>query len=264
MLDLSKQVATDGERGLLGLAFSTDGRRLYVFAMIAADGRSSVAAYTMVGTTADPASRRELLAIPRRYANHNGGELAIGPDGYLYIGIGDGGSENDPDHRGQDTSTLFAKILRIDPDGGTGQGTGAGQAYGIPAGNPFEQGRRAPGDLVVGRAQPVALLVRPSQRGPVDRRRRPGQLGGGRPPPGDGRPRRRAGGQPRVEPDGGDAPLPRRHQPPGRGPPRRRVLARPRVLHHRRVRLPGLRPSPGSRAPTCSRTTAREASGRSS
>ncbi len=151
VLDLSKQVATDGERGLLGLTFSTDGRQLYVFAMIAADGRSSVAAYTMAGTTADPASRRELLAIPRRYANHNGGELAIGPDGYLYIGVGDGGSEDDPDHHGQDTSTLFAKVLRIDPN------AGGGKAYGIPPGNPFASGGGRPEIWLYGGAHPWRL-----------------------------------------------------------------------------------------------------------
>ncbi|MCU1496775.1 MAG: sugar dehydrogenase [Acidimicrobiales bacterium] len=138
VLDLSSKVADSGEQGLLGLAFSSDGRQLFVFATLAPDGTTSVAEYDMRNNdTADPNSRRELLSIPRTHANHNGGQLAFGPDGFLYIGIGDGGSEGDPDHHGQDTSTLFGKILRIDPAGGTGKGSGAGKAYGIPPGNPF-------------------------------------------------------------------------------------------------------------------------------
>jgi glucose/arabinose dehydrogenase len=137
-LDLSSKVVDDGEQGLLGLVFSSDGRQLYVFATLAPDGRTTVAAYDMrADDSADAGTRRELLSIPRTHTNHNGGQLALGPDGYLYIGIGDGGSEGDPDHHGQDTSTLFGKVLRIDPAAGTGKGAGAGQAYGIPAGNPF-------------------------------------------------------------------------------------------------------------------------------
>jgi glucose/arabinose dehydrogenase len=145
VLDLSSKVVDNGEQGLLGLVFSGDGRQLYVFATLGPAGTTSVAVYDMrADDTADAGSRRELLSIPRTHTNHNGGQLAFGPDGYLYIGIGDGGSEGDPDHHGQDTSTLFGKILRIDPAAGTGKGTGAGKAYGIPAGNPFAGGGGLP------------------------------------------------------------------------------------------------------------------------
>jgi glucose/arabinose dehydrogenase len=155
VLDLSNKVADSGEQGLLGLAFSKDGSRLFVFATLVPDGTTSVAVYDMrADDTANPGSRRELLSIPRTHTNHNGGQLAFGPDGYLYIGIGDGGSEGDPDHPGQDTSTLFAKILRIDPAGGTGKGAGPGNAYGIPADNPFANGGGRPETWLYGVRNP--------------------------------------------------------------------------------------------------------------
>jgi glucose/arabinose dehydrogenase len=79
-----------------------------------------------------PRGRRELLRVEDPYPNHNGGHLALGPDGYLYIGLGDGGSGGDPHGHGQDTDTLLGSILRIDPTAPPADGE-----YGIPADNPF-------------------------------------------------------------------------------------------------------------------------------
>lgn len=137
VLDLSRDVMTEGaEQGLLGLAFSSDGRTLYVDYTAKPDGRTVVAEYELGDRpSVDVGSRRELLTVEQPHANHNGGHLVIGPDGYLYIGLGDGGGAGDPDQRAQDTTDLLGKILRIDPLGG-----GDDREYGIPAGNPFADG----------------------------------------------------------------------------------------------------------------------------
>jgi glucose/arabinose dehydrogenase len=136
ILDLSDEVIAHGEQGLLGLAFSSDGRELYVDFTAQPDGRTVVLEYTLGDrTTVDPDSRRELLEVEQPAANHNGGSLVLGPDGYLYVGLGDGGGAGDPDGHGQDTSTLLGSILRIDPEGGTDD-----DPYAIPAGNPFADG----------------------------------------------------------------------------------------------------------------------------
>jgi glucose/arabinose dehydrogenase len=148
VLDLSSTTSTDGERGLLGIAFSTDGRTLFVD-HTESDGDISVAAYRVddvrpfagPGTPppvasvvkVDPASRLELLNIEHKEdPSNNGGQLVLGPDGYLYIGVGDGGASGDPDGNAQDKDSLLGKILRIDPAGG-----GIGQVYAIPPDNPF-------------------------------------------------------------------------------------------------------------------------------
>jgi glucose/arabinose dehydrogenase len=130
VLDISNGVSRGGEQGLLGLTFSPDGSKLYVD-YTDTNGDTRVVEYAFNGATADPATRRELLFVDQPYANHNGGEVALGPDGKLYIGLGDGGSQRDPDRRGQDLSTLLAKILRIDPT------PSEGQSYTVPADNPF-------------------------------------------------------------------------------------------------------------------------------
>jgi glucose/arabinose dehydrogenase len=87
--------------------------------------------YTMQGETAMAASRRQVLVIDHPFSNHNGGELLTGPDGMLYIGVGDGGSEGDPNHYGQNLGTMLAKILRINP------APKGGAAYSVPADNPY-------------------------------------------------------------------------------------------------------------------------------
>ena len=135
VLDISDDVVAGGEQGLLGLAFSPDGDTLYVSYSLAPDGDTRVDAYAMAGDAVDVGSRRELLALEQPYENHNGGHLAIGPDGHLYIGLGDGGSGGDPEGNGQDPTTLLGSILRVDPEQ-----PAVGAAYGIPEDNPFAGG----------------------------------------------------------------------------------------------------------------------------
>jgi glucose/arabinose dehydrogenase len=137
VLDISADVVADGERGLLDIEFSDDGGTLYVHYSLAPSGDTRVAAYTMAGDDVDVGSYRELLAVGQPFRNHNGGEMETGPDGYLYIALGDGGSGGDPEGNGQDTEALLGKILRIDPESPSG-----GQAYGIPSDNPFADGGR--------------------------------------------------------------------------------------------------------------------------
>ena len=130
VLDLSGEVSLSTEQGLLGLAFAPGGRELYVN-YTDTNGDTHVTGFAMRGDHADPATRRDILVVDQPYANHNGGNLAFGPDGYLYIGLGDGGGGGDPHGNGQSLSTLLAKMLRIDPQL-------SGEApYRIPSDNPF-------------------------------------------------------------------------------------------------------------------------------
>ena len=140
VLDLTDQIVSGGEQGLLGIAFSSDGRTLYAFATLAPDGDDWLGAFDLgEGTSADADEGRTLLQLPDEYPNHNGGQLALGPDGFLYVGLGDGGSGGDPRGHGQDTSELYGSILRLDPEAST-----SGAAYGIPPGNPFADGGGKP------------------------------------------------------------------------------------------------------------------------
>jgi glucose/arabinose dehydrogenase len=129
VLDLSGQVSKGGEQGLLGLAISPKDK-LYLD-LTDTNGDTRVLEYGFSGNGVDAASRREVLFVDQPYSNHNGGGIAFGPDGYLYIGLGDGGSERDPNSIGQNMTTLLAKILRIDP------APSGGNAYTVPADNPF-------------------------------------------------------------------------------------------------------------------------------
>ena len=130
VLDLSGEVSAGTEQGLLGLTFSPDGRFLYVnYTDRAGDTRLHEFATTEDGIV--PESRREVLTLDQPYSNHNGGHLAFGPDGLLYVGVGDGGSAGDPHDNAQDLGTLLGKMLRIDPRPADGRG------YGIPPDNPF-------------------------------------------------------------------------------------------------------------------------------
>jgi glucose/arabinose dehydrogenase len=129
-LDLRANLSLGNEQGLLGAAFSPDGRRLYVD-YTDADGDTNVDEYTMRGPDADTGTRRRVLFVDQPYSNHNGGEVVFGPDGELYIGLGDGGAAGDPHDNGQNLANALGKILRIDP-------RRAGDAsYRVPADNPF-------------------------------------------------------------------------------------------------------------------------------
>ncbi|HZC99276.1 MAG TPA: PQQ-dependent sugar dehydrogenase [Actinomycetes bacterium] len=130
VLDVSSLVASGGERGLLGIAFSPDGRYLYLD-YTDVDGNTHVAEFAMRGARPDQASRRNLLTVQQPFSNHNGGQLAFGPDGHLYIALGDGGSAGDPSGNGQSLDALLGKILRISPR------PSGGRPYGIPPDNPF-------------------------------------------------------------------------------------------------------------------------------
>ena len=134
VLDLTDRTTTDNERGLLGLAFSPDGGHLYAH-YTNPQGDTRLVEYAMAGEQAVVASRRTLLRVAQPFPNHNGGQLAFGPDGRLYLGLGDGGSGGDPLGNGQDTTVLLGKILRIDP---TPSGT---RPYTVPRSNPFVGGR---------------------------------------------------------------------------------------------------------------------------
>ena len=135
-LNIDDRLRSGGEQGLLGLAFHPDfesNGRLFVN-YTDNDGNTVVSEFSRSSdqpgrAAADPASERILVTIDQPFANHNGGMIAFGPDGYLYIGMGDGGSGGDPMGNGQALSTFLGKMLRIDVD--------AGDPYGIPADNPF-------------------------------------------------------------------------------------------------------------------------------
>ncbi|WP_455379362.1 PQQ-dependent sugar dehydrogenase [Petrachloros mirabilis] len=134
-LDLKDRVTTKGnEQGLLGLAFHPDHRRngrLFVNYTRREDGATVVSEFSRKGQELEiePATERILMVIPQPYPNHNGGMVAFGPDGYLYIGMGDGGSGGDPQNRAQNPDEMLGKMLRIDVD--------HDRPYGIPKDNPF-------------------------------------------------------------------------------------------------------------------------------
>jgi glucose/arabinose dehydrogenase len=130
VVDISERVTAGGEQGLLGLAFSPDGRYLYLH-YTDRDGDHEIAELAMSGQRADPGSLRSVLHIDDPFANHNGGQLAFGPDRRLYIGFGDGGGGGDPEGNGQSLDSLLGKILRIDPR------PGGGRSYQVPSDNPF-------------------------------------------------------------------------------------------------------------------------------
>lgn len=132
-LDISGKVQGGGERGLLGLAFHPKANENNYFYVNYTDnsGDTVVSRYTISADTgrADPSSEKVLLTQEQPFANHNGGQLAFGPDGYLYIGLGDGGSAGDPGNRAQNKESLLGKILRLDVDGG--------DPYAVPDSNPL-------------------------------------------------------------------------------------------------------------------------------
>ena len=136
LLDIADRVQAGGEQGLLGLAFHPDFPEDPRFFVNYTDrtGTTIVSSFTVGADPdrADPASEVEILRIGQPYANHNGGALAFGPDGFLYVATGDGGSGGDPHDNGQRLDTLLGKVLRIDVDE-----AGDGRAYAVPPDNPF-------------------------------------------------------------------------------------------------------------------------------
>ncbi|MDQ2853518.1 MAG: PQQ-dependent sugar dehydrogenase [Chloroflexota bacterium] len=145
-VDLSARIKAGGEQGLLGLAFHpgfASNGRMFVDYTRAGDGATIISELTAAPdhASANPASERILLTISQPYSNHNGGQLAFGPNGFLYIGMGDGGSGGDPQGNGQNRQALLGKILRINVDGPPAPG----KAYAIPNGNPYAPGGVAPG-----------------------------------------------------------------------------------------------------------------------
>lgn len=131
-LDISGSVLSGGEQGLLGVAFhpqyATNGHLYVNYTVPGGDTQISRFTVSADPDVADAGSELPLLAVDQPYTNHNGGMLAFGPDGMLYIGMGDGGSGGDPDNNGQRPETLLGSMLRVDVDGGV--------PYAIPADNP--------------------------------------------------------------------------------------------------------------------------------
>lgn len=143
-LDLSEAVSTGGEQGLLSMAFHPDyaTNGFFYVDYTDADGNTHVTRYSVSASdpdVADPASAKTILMVEQPFANHNGGLLLFGPDGMLYIGLGDGGSGGDPLGNGQNLGTLLGKILRIDVD--------ADDPYAVPPDNPFVGRAGARGEI---------------------------------------------------------------------------------------------------------------------
>lgn len=136
-LDISNRVSCCGERGLLGVAFPPNyaSRRHFYVYYTNPSGNIVVARYNVSSNpnVANSNSQQVILTINHpRFRNHNGGQLAFGPDGYLYIGTGDGGGSGDPQNNGQNRNSLLGKILRLNVESGT-------RPYAIPPSNPFRQ-----------------------------------------------------------------------------------------------------------------------------
>jgi glucose/arabinose dehydrogenase len=135
-LNISDRLISGGERGLLGLAFPPgfSGKGyFYVNYTRSPDAATVVSRFFVSPADPDAAlttGEEIILTQAQPFANHNGGQLAFGPDGFLYVGLGDGGSGGDPQGNGQNPATLLGKLLRIDVEAGTAP-------YAIPAGNPF-------------------------------------------------------------------------------------------------------------------------------
>ncbi|TMB98798.1 MAG: glucose sorbosone dehydrogenase [Chloroflexi bacterium] len=133
--DLSSKLTAGGEQGLLSVAFSPDfahDSRIYAYYTRGSPNPSVLARYQVFGGSIDISSETVILTVPQPYANHNGGRIVFGPDCYLYLSLGDGGSGGDPQNNGQSLNTFLGKILRINV---TGQA-----AYTIPPDNPFIDG----------------------------------------------------------------------------------------------------------------------------
>ncbi|MCA9097009.1 MAG: PQQ-dependent sugar dehydrogenase [Planctomycetaceae bacterium] len=153
-LDITDRVVYDdkqNEEGFLGMAFDpnykTNGHLYVYYTSTAAPHLSVISRFTVSKDNpdyVDPKTELELLRIPQPFWNHNGGTLAFGPDGYLYVGLGDGGAGGDPMGNGQNLNTLLGKILRIDVHHPAADGK---TNYSIPADNPFANRPNARGEI---------------------------------------------------------------------------------------------------------------------
>jgi glucose/arabinose dehydrogenase len=134
-IDIADRLTSGGEQGLLGLAFPPGYAQkgyFYLHYSRQGDGATVLSRFLVSAdpNLALPASEQVLLTVPQPFANHNGGQLAFGPDGMLYLALGDGGSGGDPQGHGQNPASLLGKLLRLDVEGGA-------MPYGIPSDNPF-------------------------------------------------------------------------------------------------------------------------------
>jgi glucose/arabinose dehydrogenase len=157
-LDIVAKVGCCGERGLLGMAFHPQfSQNGFVYIHYSdLNGDTRISRYKVSPDNPNQlelTSEREILSLAQPYRNHNGGEISFGPDGYLYIGLGDGGSAGDPQGNGQSTQTLLGKILRIDVDGG--------DPYAIPVDNPFTEGGGLPEIWAYGLRNPWRFFFDP-------------------------------------------------------------------------------------------------------
>lgn len=136
-IDLSSRVLASGERGLIGMAFHpnfSQNHEFFLFYNAAVTGTSTLSRFhaSEDGLTGDPSTEEVLLTIEQTTSIHKGGTLRFGPDGYLYVAVGDGGPQGDPNGHGQSRKVLYGKILRIDVNASSD-----GKSYSIPSGNPF-------------------------------------------------------------------------------------------------------------------------------
>jgi glucose/arabinose dehydrogenase len=142
-LDISSKVSTDGEEGLLSMAFAPDYKSSGIFYVYYTDlqGYIQIDQYRRSSDPdrADPSSRRSVIRVPHFRVNHKGGQLEFGPDGMLYAGFGDGGAGGDPDENAQNLSRILGKLIRIDPRPNGG--------YDIPSSNPFAKRSGARGEI---------------------------------------------------------------------------------------------------------------------
>lgn len=146
-LDLSGQISNGGERGLLGLAFHPNyaNNGYFYVNYTKTNGDTQISRFSVNSANpdlADLSTELPILGYAQPFANHNGGNLAFGPEGYLYISSGDGGGSGDPGNRAQDINELLGKILRIDVENPSN-----GNNYGIPANNPFADTPNARGEI---------------------------------------------------------------------------------------------------------------------
>jgi glucose/arabinose dehydrogenase len=138
LVDISDEVVLEEEQALSGMTLSPDGKRIYLSYSAAPSGDTSVISFELDDSSSpnvDEATRRDILSYEQPYNTHNNGQIIFGPDGYLYLGLGDGGHIGDPNDYGQDTTSLLGTIVRIDPEGVSEDDSD--EPYLIPEDNPW-------------------------------------------------------------------------------------------------------------------------------